>query len=241
MARQARLVFPGVPMYVVVKGGRDKLVFPNDEAKLTYLAWLRSAASQYRLVVHAYVVLPNEFHCLVTSPDATALSRTMQSLGRRYTQYFHKAHQNQIKTSGSIWDGRYRSAPVDPQNYFLIVQRYIESLPFEKGLVSKLEDYSLSSYKIHIGKEANYSLNDGASFWNLGNTPFERQMNWRVFVDEGNTKEDVEVITNSLSSQTLIGVADFILDGQVFAKAAQKNRGRPKKLQDLTTLSPINK
>jgi putative transposase len=227
-------------MYVVVKGARDQLVFPNDEAKLTYLAWLRSAASQYRLVVHAYVLLPNEFHCLVTSPDETALSRTMQSLGRRYTQYFHKVNQNGAKTSfGSIWEGRYRSAPVDPQSYFLIVQRYIESLPLEKGLVSKLEDYSLSSYKIHIGKEPNYALNDGASFWNLGNTPFERQMNWRAFVDEGNTGLDKEVIANSLNSQRFIGNEDFILGGQVFAKAAPKKRGRPKKVQNAPTLSLI--
>lgn len=230
MARQARIVFPGLPMYVMVRGAAHQNVFQSDEAKRVYLAWLRTAASQYRLAIHGYVLLPNEFHLLATSPDETSLARTMQSLGRRFTQYFHKNGEG--LGQGSIWDGRYRSSPVDPQNYFLISQRYIETLPIERGLVSRAEDYPWSSYKIHVGKEPNYGLTDGTPFWNLGNTPFERQMNWKTFVEEGNTVSEKEVITNSLISKRLIGTSDFLIGQRVVQIGLPTKRGRPKKVQN---------
>lgn len=230
MARQARVVFPGLPIYVMVRGAAHLTVFQSDEAKRDYLAWLRSAASQYRLAIHGYVLLSNEFHLLATSADETSLARTMQSLGRRFTQYFHK--NNADGGHGSIWDGRYRSSPVDPQNYFLISQRHIETLPVEKGLVTKPEDYPWSSYKIHIGKEPNYGLTDAASFWNLGNTPFERQMNWKTFVEEGNTKAEKEVITNSLMSKKFIGTNDFLVGQRLIEVGRPTKRGRPKTVQN---------
>ena len=228
MARQARMVYPGVPMYIFVKGHTHTPVFPTDETKLTYLAWLREAATQYQLLIHAYALLPNEFHLLATAPNETALARTMQSLGRRYTQYFHKHFGGQ----GAIWEGRFRSSPIDPQNYFLICQRYIERLPMEIGLVIRPEDYPWSTMAIHIGKEPNYGLNDGASFWNLGNTPFERQLNWKLFVEEGNDPRQIEVITNSLRSKGWIGDSEIWIGDQLVKSKSSNKRGRPKKYQD---------
>lgn len=228
MARQARIIFPGVPTYVVVKGGIDEPVFPNDESKRVYLAWLRSAATQYHLSIHAYALMPNEFHLLATSPNETGLARTMQSLGRRYTQYFHK----NFGGHGAIWQDRYRSSPVDPQNYFLICQRFIETLPVQMHLASKPEDYVWSTYKIHIGKEPNYDLNDASSFWNLGNTPFERQMNWKSFVDEGIDSLEKEVITNSLQGKRWIGQVDLLIGNKLVKLSELPKRGRPKKVQD---------
>jgi len=225
MARQARMVFPGVPMYIMVKGDAHTPVFPSDETKLTYLAWLRGAASQYELLIHAYALLPNEFHLLATAPNETALARTMQSLGRRYTQYFHK----QFGGQGAIWVDRYRSSPIDPQNYFLICQRFIERLPMEMGLVMKPEDYPWSTMGIHIGKEPNYGLHDGAPFWNLGNTPFERQLNWKLFVEEGNDPKQKEVITNSLQSKDWIGDSEIWIGDKLVRSIPLKKRGRPKK------------
>ena len=229
MARKARLIIPGVPLHVLVKGLPNLAIFPNDESKLKYLAWLRDAAKEYELAIHAYVLLPTQLNLLVTPKNPESLSRTMQSLGRRYTQYFNQMHHKE----GSIWVGRYKSSIVDPQNYLLNCQKFIELMPVYQGIVSKPEDYLWSSYRIHVGKEPNYGLTDAPSFWNLGNTPFERQINWQPFKDEGLTGNDIEVITHSLASEKITGTADFLLGSQfkIQAYLAPKRRGRPNKVQ----------
>ena len=132
MARKARRIVPGLPLHVMVKATPGRIVFPDDESKLSYLAWLRDAARQYRLAIHAFVLLPTHLNILVTPENSESLARTMQSLGRRYTQSFNQIH----KTSGTIWSDRYQSSIVDPQNYLLNCQKYIELLPVYEGLVS---------------------------------------------------------------------------------------------------------
>ena len=84
-----------------------------------------------------------------------------------------------------------------------------------------------------MGKEANYGLKDATAFWNLGNTPFERQMNWKIYVDEGMTSSENEVITNSLKSGLITGQADFLGDfkSRMVNPWILKKRGRPKKVQ----------
>ena len=229
MARKARLILPGVPLHVMVKGLPNLAIFPNDESKLTYLAWLRDAAREYQLAIHAYVLLPAQINLLVTPKSSESLSRTMQSLGRRYTQYFNQMHQK----DGSIWAGRYKSSIVDPQNYLLNCQKFIELMPIAEGLVSRPEDYLWSSYRIHVGTDPNYGLTDASSFWNLGNTPFERQMNWKHFIDEGLTVKEIEVITHSIFSQGVTGTSDFLTgsSSKVMPYVAPKRRGRPKTVQ----------
>lgn len=229
MARKARLVVPGVPLHVMAKGAVGLTVFPTDESKLTYLAWLRDAALEYQLDVHAYVLMPNFLHLLVTPFNDDSLARVMQSLGRRYTQYLNQHRQQ----TGTIWTGRYLSSVVDPQEYLLACQKFIELKPQSEGLVSRPEDYPWSSYRIHVGKDANYGLKDAAAFWNLGNTPFERQMNWKLYVDEGLTDQEAEVITNSLKSGRLTGQPDFLGEqkSRVVKLWTAKTRGRPKKVQ----------
>ncbi len=229
MARKARLVVPGVPMHVMAKGVDGLTVFPTDESKLTYLAWLRDAALEYQLDVHAYVLMPNYLHLLATPSHEDSLARVMQSLGRRYTQNLNQ-HRQQV---GTIWSGRFLSSLVDPQEYLLVCQKYIELRPMVEGLVSRPEDYPWSSYRIHVGKEANYGLKDAPAFWNLGNTPFERQMNWKIYVDEGLTSAEKEVITNSLKSGLITGHADFLGDikSRMVSPWVPQKRGRPKKVQ----------
>lgn len=216
-------------MHVMAKGVDGLTVFPTDESKLTYLAWLRDAALEYQLDVHAYVLMPNYLHLLATPSHEDSLARVMQSLGRRYTQNLNQ-HRQQV---GTIWSGRYLSSLVDPQEYLLVCQKYIELRPIVEGLVSRPEDYPWSSYRIHVGKEANYGLKDATAFWNLGNTPFERQMNWKIYVDEGMTSSENEVITNSLKSGLITGQADFLGDfkSRMVNPWILKKRGRPKKVQ----------
>jgi len=193
MARQARTVIPGQVMHVMVRGNNREVLFFSEDDRRTYLNWLRDAAKQFGCAVHAFALMPNHVHLLLTPQNEDSLAKTMQSLGRRYAQYFNQQH----KRSGTIWEGRYRSSLIDP-DYFLRCQRYIELNPVRAGFESNPQDSSWTSYGTHIGRNADPWLVDHQNFWRLGNTPFERQMGWAAYVKEGAPHWEDRQITESL-------------------------------------------
>ncbi len=179
MARKAREIIPGQIYYVVLRGQPSLTIFDRDDLKLEFLAWLRDAAKNYKLAVHAYVILPNQTQLLVTPLFENSLARTMQSLCRRFTQLYNQVYQRK----SSIWAGRYYSSAIAPDKV-LIFQKKIEQSPVKEHLTLHLKDYIWSSYKMHVGLEPNYGLQDVLQFWALGNTPFERQGVWENIVLE---------------------------------------------------------
>jgi putative transposase len=227
MARQARTIIPGQAMHVLVRGNNRETLFFNHTDRRVYLDWLREAAKQFGVAVHAFALMPNHVHLLVTPQHATSLAKTMQSLGRRYAQYFNQQHLR----SGTIWEGRYRSSLIDPA-YILRCQRYIELNPVRAGCESNPQDSTWTSFGSHIGGNAEPWLVDHQYFWKLGNTPFERQMAWAAFVKEGAPHWEDRQITEALTRSK-----PWVSD--VYAKSLFKGnpelvairyRGRPKKL-----------
>jgi putative transposase len=180
MARKARLIIPGQAYFVMLRGLPSLTIFERDDLKLAFLAWLRDGCKHYKLALHAYVILPNQAQLLVTPLEGESLARTMQSLCRRYTQLFNQTYSRKL----SIWAGRYYSLNVDQNDEAFIFQKKIEQSPLKERIVSRLEDYSWSSYKMHVGLEPNYGIQNITSFWGLGNTPFERQQKWKSIVHE---------------------------------------------------------
>jgi putative transposase len=180
VVRKARQIIPGQVYYVVLRGLPSLSIFERNDLKLEFLAWLRDAAKNYKLTVHAYVILPNQTQILVTPLFDESLARTIQSLCRRFTQLYNQMYQHK----GSIWAGRYYSYAIENDQEILLFQKKIEQSPLKEHLVQNLEDYVWSSYRIHIGLEPNYGLQDVLHFWGLGNTPFERQRHWENIVLE---------------------------------------------------------
>ncbi|MFM8462371.1 MAG: transposase, partial [Polynucleobacter victoriensis] len=89
MARLPRVVLAGYPLHIMVKGHNSQHIFTSDEEKRSYLEWLRDAAREYDLAIHAYVLMPNHVHILATPKNEVSASRVMQSVGRRYAQMFN--------------------------------------------------------------------------------------------------------------------------------------------------------
>ena len=227
MARQARTIIPGQAMHVMVRGNNRETLFFGDADRRIYLDWLREAAKQFGSAVHAFALMPNHVHLLVTPQNADSLAKTMQSLGRRYAQYFNQ----QQHRSGTIWEGRYRSSLIDP-DYFLRCQRFIELNPVRSGFESSSQASTWTSFTSHIGDNAEPWLVDHQHFWSLGNTPFERQMRWAAFVKEGAPHWEDQQIT-----EALVRSKPWISDS--YAKKLFKDnpeqvlirrRGRPKKI-----------
>ena len=143
MPRQSRLVLPGVALHVIQRGNNRQACFQRDGDYLLYLLHLRELASKHGCAVHAYCLMTNHVHLLMTPPAEDALAALMRNLGQWYVQYVNRSYGR----TGTLWDGRYRSCIAESAHYVLACHRYIELNPVRAGLVDGPGDYPWSSYR----------------------------------------------------------------------------------------------
>ena len=149
MARLPRLFIKGCPQHLIQRGNNRHAIFFSDEDYIVYLAKLKDFSEHYEVKVHAYVLMTNHVHLLVSTEHEGAISKMMQSIGRYYVLYINKNYQR----TGTLWEGRYRSTIVDSDNYLLTVMRYIEMNPVRAGMVEHPAEYPWSSYQANgVGK-----------------------------------------------------------------------------------------
>jgi putative transposase len=150
MARLGRYFVADQPLHVIQRGNDRKPVFFDDDDYAQYRDWLVAASQDNGLAVHAYVLMTNHVHLLVTPETATSLPRAMQSLGRRYVRHVNARYRR----TGTLWEGRYRAAPIDTDEYFISCCRYIELNPVRARMADHPRQYRWSSYRAHAeGKE----------------------------------------------------------------------------------------
>jgi len=176
MARLGRYFVADQALHVIQRGVDRQAVFfrPDDTAR--YRDWLIAAAEDYGCAVHAYVFMTNHVHLLVTPETASSLPRMMQSLGRRYVRFVNRSH----KRTGTMWEGRYRAAPIDSDAYFLACCRYIELNPVRARMVDHPRDYAWSSYRAHADGAKDPLVSDHRLYRGLGRTAAERQQEYRA-------------------------------------------------------------
>ncbi len=224
MARLARLAIAGHPHHVLLRGARGMSVFRAPEEYRHFLECLGSAARARRVAVHAYVLMPDHLHLLVTPPTASALGQMMQSLGRRYVRWFNQRHCRH----GSLWEGRYRSSVIDAADYLLDCCRYIETNPVRAGLVGDAATYPWSSLRHHLGRFGDPIMSDHPLLWALGNTPFERQSAYRELLERPLNRERVERLRWGIRGGWAVGETIFVapLESESKRRLTPKPRGR---------------
>ena len=147
MPRPWRLILPGVAVHVIQRGNNRIPCFKRDSDYLVYLAYLRHLAEKYECAVHAYCLMTNHVHLLLTPAAAGACTALMRDLGQRYVQYFNRRHDR----SGTLWEGRYRSCIAESAHYVLACYRYIELNPVRACMVDHPVGYLWSSYAVNSG------------------------------------------------------------------------------------------
>jgi putative transposase len=147
MARHPRLVLPGVALHVIQRGNNRNACFGGHSDYLAYLAHLRHLCGKYGCELHAYCLMTNHVHLLMTPDDDKACSLLMQDLGRSYVRYFNRRHER----SGTLWEGRFRSCIVESAEYVLACYRYIELNPVRARMVEGPSDYPWSSHAVNTG------------------------------------------------------------------------------------------
>lgn len=227
MARLPRLVVPHQPHHIIQTGNDRQVVFRDPDDHIAILGWLREASRQFKVAIHAYVLMPSHLHLLATPSDAMGLGRMMQWVGRHYVPYFNAKY----KRSGTLWQGRYKATVIESQQYFLLCSRYIELNPVRGGLVGSAADYPWSSFAHHAGIKPDPLITDHSIFWALGNTPFEREAAYKALVDQGLGSREVEALTQATLKGWPLGSDSFkaLLAKQVNRRVSPARRGRPPK------------
>lgn len=205
MARLPRLSVAGYPHHIIQRGNDRQAIFADSSDLSRYLDALRSVTAEHRLAVHAYVLMPNHVHLLITPADARAIGAAMQAIGRRYVRWFNDRHGR----TGGLFEGRYRSTVVEADRYLMACMRYIELNPVRASLVEAPEQYAWSSFRHHIGLTTDPLISDHALYWQLGNTPFDRQARYRLIFEQAVNASEIELIRQSTHGGWALGTRDF--------------------------------
>jgi putative transposase len=226
MARQPRFLLGGQAHLVEQLGHNGASIVVSDDDRRLWVEILRDAAASNRVLLHAWALGDDRFRLLVTPPTAEALSRMMQTLGRRYVGSFNTRHGR----SGTLWDGRYRACVVESGAWELAAMRYVETLPAAEALEVSAAGPA-SSRPHHLGARVDPALSDVPAYWALGNTPFDRHAAWRDRLDAGADKAERDTVEAALRSGRPLGGAAFVASLQVTASRplAARPRGRPSK------------
>ena len=146
MPRKARIVIPGVAHHVVQRGHNRQVVFAADEDFQFYLENLTELKGELDVRLYAYRLMTNHVHLLLMRAQGQTLASLLKALAGRQT------HVNRVEgRSGTLWEGRYKSSPVDTESYLLECSRYIELNPLRAGIVGRPEQYRWSSFGAKAG------------------------------------------------------------------------------------------
>lgn len=181
MARLPRLSLPGQPHHVIQRGNNRQPIFASAADHQFLLDLLHEHARKLEVAVHAYVLMPNHFHLLLTPKDDKGLTQLMQSVGRRYVRYFNDIQGR----SGTLWEGRYRSTLIEPAAYLLACMAYIDLNPVRAGLTAEARDHAWSSHGHYAGLRMDRLVTPHPLFWALANTPFAREAAYAEMVRAG--------------------------------------------------------
>lgn len=228
MARLPRLSVAGYPHHLIQRGNNRQPIFTGEADRRMLLAMLGQYAGEFKVAVHAYVLMDNHFHLLATPPTDDAVPRMMQALGRRYVRYFNDSHGR----SGTLWEGRYRSSLVQTEAYLLACMAYIDLNPVRAGLVVHPQDYPWSSYGHYAGQRHERLLTSHALVWQLGNTPFAREAAYRALVEAGISTGQQQALTDATLRGWALGDAAFLhaLQQRTARRVAKRAAGRPRQV-----------
>jgi putative transposase len=227
MARLPRLFAPGCAQHIIQRGNNRQACFFDVADYAVYLDKLKEYADKFHVAIHAFVLMTNHVHLLVTPEDERGAPKMMQSLGRYYVRYINSTYQR----SGTLWEGRYKSTLVDSELYLLIVYRYIEMNPVRAFMVHHPADYPWSSYQCNgLGKDIELIV-PHSSYMELGSSALRRRASYIALFTDILADTVVENIRVSTNKGWALGGSRFIseIDGAVNRRAESLGYGGDRK------------
>ena len=228
MPRRPRLSLPNVPLHIIQRGNNRQACFFADEDYRCYLYWLAEYANKSGCRVHAYVLMTNHVHLLISIERAEAAGALMKALGQRYVQYVNRVYQR----SGTLWEGRFRSCLIQEETYLLACQRYIELNPVRAGMVAHPAEYRWSSYRTNAQGEMDALVQAHALYNALGSDAASRQVAYRELFRAALEPGLVDEIRRSTNGNFALGDNRFAdqVAATIGRRAAPGQSGRPRKV-----------
>lgn len=190
MPRALRNYVPGTCLHLVQRGDNGQLCFTDDQERFSFLELLKEHSEKAGCVIHAYVLMSNHFHLLVTVNERNAQASMMKCLGQRTALWRHKRHGG----TGTMWDGRYHASQIDSETYLLLCQRYIELNPVRAGMVAFPGAYKWSSFRANAEGLQDDLICAHPVYLALGASDVARQAAYRALFDMPFAEKDLERI-----------------------------------------------
>ena len=216
MGRTARIAPGGVCYHVMSRGNKRETVF-HTAADYDDFVWLMaSACERIPMRLLAYCLMPNHFHFVLWPHDTGDMSQWMHWLLTSHVVRYHKKRG----TSGRVWQGRYKSFPIEEDRHLLTVLRYVERNPVRANLVSRAVDWNWSSAFGHSGPDIRTT--EG---------PVPKPENWADFVDQPQTEEELESLRRCSFKCMPFGSPDWTRETAINLglNSSLRGPGRPKK------------
>ncbi|MBH1964485.1 MAG: transposase [Comamonadaceae bacterium] len=210
MARLPRLSIAAYPHHVILRGNNRQPIFREAGDYQRLLGLLHNFTIEHKVAVHAYVLMTNHLHLLLTPESGDGLPNMMQALGRSYVRYFNDRHDR----SGTLWEGRYRSGLIEAERYLLACMVYMDLNPVRAGMVASPANYPWSSHAHYIGLRSDPLITPHALFWEMGNTPFAREAAYANLVGMGQGSAQSDALTRAAHSGWALGSDQFVADLQ---------------------------
>ena len=226
MARLPRYYIKNQPQHVIQRGIDQQEIFFQEQDYQYYYDCLEAAAYNNNLKIHAYVLMPDHVHLLASPGNNDSISRTLQSLGRNYVQYYNECYGH----SGTLWEGRYRATIIDSKHYLLPCSRVIETNPVRAGLVKTPKDYVWSSYQRNAYAKKNELITEHRIYSQLSATDKAKASAYRALFKKPVSEQELDTIMQATNKGWALGDSKFAskiekLGGR---RATPLPKGRPK-------------
>lgn len=207
MARLPRFVIPGQPQHIIVRGNNREAIFYAETDYQFYLGKLKQACDKHQCDLHAYVLMTNHVHLLITPKTRESLSKALQMIGRYYVQYFNFTYER----TGTLFEGRYKATVIDSEHYLLSCYRYIELNPVRAAMVAHPGEYPWSSYAINaLGKnDSRELLTPHKEYLLLDLDATKRQSAYRALFKTCISEKTLEEIRESTNKSWVLGSDKF--------------------------------
>ena len=217
MPRTARASVGEICYHVINRGNARQEVFRKDEDYKAFIRLFNGACERIAMRVLGYCIMPNHFHLVLWPYSAGDLGKWMQWLLTAHVRRYHQHY----RTSGHVWQGRFKAFPIERDDHLLTVLRYVERNPLRAGLVEHAEDWPWSSLS------SARSLDRG---W-LSSLPVSGPLDWIGWVNQPQTDAELERVRHSVNRGTPHGSAEWVqrIATQLGLEASLHPRGRPKK------------
>lgn len=231
MPRSGRIVLPNYPHHVVQMGHNRQVVFAEEVDYRYYLDTLEEFKDFFGVKVFGFCLMTNHVHLILQPGEMVeGLGRLMKRLAGRQTRFFNRKESR----TGTLWENRYKSSPIETDCYLLACCRYVELNPVRARMAIDPVEYKWSSYRRHAGMETDFGwLDIDPCYQALGNSDWDRAASYREFVANGIPAPELQVIREALQRGQLIGTQRFANEVEAIVGRRLENRlqGRPQEVR----------